>query len=134
MSDLSDDLESIFKNIIFLTYRSECQFKHFGGCYGKKTILRLIPFKDIKFRWNPNNAVVVCNHHLKQWETDPNVRLELYQSLSKQLEGLSEYLYPSKPVSGHLGAVKEFLVGNANLIISQKIAPFPFLENRDIIK
>lgn len=134
MSDLSDDLESIFKNIIFLTYRSECQFKDFGCCSGKKTILRLIPFKDIKFRWNPNNAVVTCNYHLKQWETDPNIRLELYQSLSKQLQGLSEYLYPSKPISEHLGAVKEFLVDNANYIISQKIAPFPFLENRDIIK
>lgn len=142
-----DELDSIFTNIIFLIYRNTCAFKHLPHevpCGGGLETSHLISRKDKYFRWDLNNALVMCNNHHRYWHGTYKMKFSqqnAFNDLCLHYPRLANFVIENKGKTHmfkpDLEAIVNYLKENANDAINAGKAPFVSLygklDGEDII-
>lgn len=128
-----DELDNIFTKIIFLIYRNKCIWNgEIIPCGGHLETSHLIGRKDKYFRWDMNNAVVMCSNHHKFWHGTYSrefTQSDASELLNKTHPQLVDFLIMNKnklhQYKPDIDAIKTFLLDNKTEAIEKGIAPFP---------
>ena len=130
-----DELDNIFSKIIFLIYRNKCIWKDTMcevECGGHLETSHLIPRGDRYFRWDMNNAVVMCSNHHKFWHGTYSSQFsqsDASELLNETHPELIDFMITNKnrmhQYKPDLDAIKTFLLDNKNEAIEKGKAPFP---------
>lgn len=130
---LEDDLDSLYANIIHLIYKGKCVWDGCNDiqCDGSLNAINIISKKNKYFRWDLNNAILLCEAHAKWWSDN---RQEPYQLLHQTHPEVGEFhlVNQSTEISTpiDLGALAAFLSENSTEAIKKGNAPFPSLHGR----
>lgn len=135
-TNLEDDLDNIFTKIIFLIYRNKCIWSNDFQvpCGGILETSHLIGRGNKYFRWDMNNAVIMCSNHHHFWHGKYKMEFSLEDASKKLQETHPELMnflilnnnskHQYKP---DIEALKAFLLKNRNEAIEKGKAPFPSL-------
>lgn len=137
-----DELDNIFSKIIFLIYRNKCIWHDCVNgvpCGGYLETSHLIPRGDKYFKWDMNNAVVMCSNHHKFWHGTYSTEFsqsDASELLNKTHPELIDFLITNKnrmhQYKPDISAIKAFLLDNKNEAIEKGKAPFPSLYGKFI--
>lgn len=127
---IEDDLDSVYRNLIFLTYNNKCLFEQHPTieCNGELRVANVMTKKNKYFRWDLNNGLLLCESHAKYWSDGGR---EPYQFLNLIAPDLIDFnllnrstIFDFKP---DLEALKSFLCEIKNEAIQKGSSPFPTL-------
>lgn len=130
-----DELDDIFTKIIFLIYRNTCIWNKEHDpikCGGVLETSHLIPRSDKYFRWDMNNAVVMCRNHHRFWHgtysmeySQEDARKLLMATHPVLMNFLIDNYRSRHQYKPDIDAIKTFLLDNRNVAIEKGVAPFP---------